>query len=389
MALHASSHALQRLRAGRHSTGSRVAPFYRRHARAAGPGTTPRALAGDGASGAAADLGSIAAAAGLAPQQLAALFDLADAADADAKSGSSGGFLAPLTDSLEFILKSLQSGLDAVHVPYSYGFSIIALTVLVKLATLPLTKKQVGAAAATPQPSLARPTQRGVRGACGAPRSVARGGGPPAPAAPRPRPPPHDAPRPRQIPRPSRRAVRPWCPQVESAMAVQSMKPRVDMIKARYGEDEKRVQKETNALYEQAGVDPLAGERRRPWVAAPAASRAVAAVTGGREGCGVGGGAAARGAGGRARRRPRHSRGGRAAHPLPRTHPGLAPRCCATQAACRRWRPFPSSSACTARSGTSQRRGCWTPRCAPAARPARAPSTGARSGCAGQPLHLP
>ena len=30
-----------------------------------------------------------------------------------------------------------------LHVPYSYGFAIILLTVLVKAATFPLTKKQV------------------------------------------------------------------------------------------------------------------------------------------------------------------------------------------------------------------------------------------------------
>ena len=33
-----------------------------------------------------------------------------------------------------------------LHVPYSYGWSIIALTALVKLATYPLTKTQVRAA---------------------------------------------------------------------------------------------------------------------------------------------------------------------------------------------------------------------------------------------------
>ncbi|GKC34621.1 inner membrane protein PPF-1, chloroplastic-like protein, partial [Tanacetum coccineum] len=37
----------------------------------------------------------------------------------------------------------LKDGLSSVHVPYSYGFAIILLTVLVKLATLPLTKQQV------------------------------------------------------------------------------------------------------------------------------------------------------------------------------------------------------------------------------------------------------
>lgn len=39
--------------------------------------------------------------------------------------------------------KVLDSGLEAAHVPYSYGFAIIALTIIVKLATYPLTKKQM------------------------------------------------------------------------------------------------------------------------------------------------------------------------------------------------------------------------------------------------------
>ncbi|CAH8386318.1 unnamed protein product [Eruca vesicaria subsp. sativa] len=42
---------------------------------------------------------------------------------------------------METILKVLKDGLS-VHVPYSYGFAIILLTVLVKAATFPLTKKQ-------------------------------------------------------------------------------------------------------------------------------------------------------------------------------------------------------------------------------------------------------
>lgn len=37
----------------------------------------------------------------------------------------------------------LKDGLSAVHVPYAYGFAIILLTVIVKIATFPLTKKQV------------------------------------------------------------------------------------------------------------------------------------------------------------------------------------------------------------------------------------------------------
>lgn len=36
----------------------------------------------------------------------------------------------------------MQDGLDKVHVPYSYGYSIILLTLIVKLVTFPLTKQQ-------------------------------------------------------------------------------------------------------------------------------------------------------------------------------------------------------------------------------------------------------
>ncbi|XP_010478007.1 PREDICTED: ALBINO3-like protein 1, chloroplastic [Camelina sativa] len=56
---------------------------------------------------------------------------------------------------METILKVLKDGLSTVNVPYSYGFAIILLTVLVKAATFPLTKKQVESAMAmkslTPQ----------------------------------------------------------------------------------------------------------------------------------------------------------------------------------------------------------------------------------------------
>lgn len=48
-------------------------------------------------------------------------------------------------------------------------------------------------------------------------------------------------------------------PQVESALAVQAMKPRIDLLKARFGEDKEKIQKETKLVYEQAGVQPLAG----------------------------------------------------------------------------------------------------------------------------------
>eukprot|EP00878_Enallax_costatus_P031648 GHUV01034619.1.p1 GENE.GHUV01034619.1~~GHUV01034619.1.p1 ORF type:complete len:222 (+),score=41.15 GHUV01034619.1:186-851(+) len=119
-------------------------------------------------------------------------FDLADAAAAAASSSSSsdGGFLAPVSNSLETVLKTIQEQLDRFHVPYSYGYSILILTAIVKLVTLPLTKKQV-----------------------------------------------------------------------ESSMAVQSLKPRIDMIKARYGDDQKKIKRETDFLYQQAGVNPLAGKQ--------------------------------------------------------------------------------------------------------------------------------
>lgn len=41
------------------------------------------------------------------------------------------------------VVQSLDGGLEKLGVPYSYGFAIILLTLLVKLGTFPLTKKQV------------------------------------------------------------------------------------------------------------------------------------------------------------------------------------------------------------------------------------------------------
>ncbi|KAK1314205.1 hypothetical protein QJS10_CPA06g01295 [Acorus calamus] len=70
------------------------------------------------------------------------LYTLADvAAAADTKK--TGDWLSGITNYLETVLKVLKDGLSVLHVPYSYGFAIILLTVLVKAATFPLTKKQV------------------------------------------------------------------------------------------------------------------------------------------------------------------------------------------------------------------------------------------------------
>ncbi|KAG5236157.1 ALBINO3 protein [Salix suchowensis] len=51
--------------------------------------------------------------------------------------------LSPIRTRLLMVLKV---GLSSVHVPYAYGFAIILLTVLVKAATFPLSKKQVESA---------------------------------------------------------------------------------------------------------------------------------------------------------------------------------------------------------------------------------------------------
>ncbi|CAO2199006.1 unnamed protein product [Urochloa humidicola] len=89
----------------------------------------------------------------------AALYTLADAAvvAADAAAGGgggdagqaaevvqkNGGWFGFISEALEVVLKVLKDGLSAVHVPYAYGFAIILLTIIVKAATLPLTKQQV------------------------------------------------------------------------------------------------------------------------------------------------------------------------------------------------------------------------------------------------------
>lgn len=98
------------------------------------------------------------------------------------------GLLTPIVDSLDYILGNIEIFYQGLGLPYAYGWSIISLTLFVKLLTLPLTKKQV-----------------------------------------------------------------------ESAMSVQALKPRIDVIKERYGEDKEKIQKETSRLYEQANVNPLAG----------------------------------------------------------------------------------------------------------------------------------
>ncbi|KAK9122669.1 hypothetical protein Sjap_012271 [Stephania japonica] len=83
------------------------------------------------------------------------LYTLADAAVVAADSATGGGAAADsavqknggwfgfISEGMEVVLKVLKDGLTAIHVPYAYGFAIILLTVIVKVATFPLTKKQV------------------------------------------------------------------------------------------------------------------------------------------------------------------------------------------------------------------------------------------------------
>jgi hypothetical protein len=86
--------------------------------------------------------------------RLLGMYVLADVNASAAAAGTAeaptraGGWFEPLADALESVLKVLQTGLDQVHVPYSYGYSIILLTLFVKVITYPLAKQQVTAAPA-------------------------------------------------------------------------------------------------------------------------------------------------------------------------------------------------------------------------------------------------
>jgi len=52
------------------------------------------------------------------------------------------GWLNPIVDALDYILINIQVSLNGLHVPYSYGWSIILLTLFTKLLTFPFTKIQ-------------------------------------------------------------------------------------------------------------------------------------------------------------------------------------------------------------------------------------------------------
>ncbi|CAK0779373.1 hypothetical protein CVIRNUC_004757 [Coccomyxa viridis] len=78
------------------------------------------------------------------------LYTLGDATVSQASAAQAvaqdDGWLAPITRTLDYTLQQIQTGLDQLHVPYSYGWAIIGLTVATKIATFPFTKIQVESA---------------------------------------------------------------------------------------------------------------------------------------------------------------------------------------------------------------------------------------------------
>lgn len=74
--------------------------------------------------------------------------DMVSAANSAETAKQNSDWLSGITNTMETVLKVLKDGLSTVHVPYAYGFAIIHLTILVKTATFPLTKKQVESAMA-------------------------------------------------------------------------------------------------------------------------------------------------------------------------------------------------------------------------------------------------
>ncbi|KAK1403233.1 ALBINO3-like protein 1, chloroplastic [Heracleum sosnowskyi] len=69
--------------------------------------------------------------------------DAAVSASPASESAKNNDWFSGISNYMETILKVLKNGLSTVHAPYAYGFAIILLTLLVKAATFPLTKKQV------------------------------------------------------------------------------------------------------------------------------------------------------------------------------------------------------------------------------------------------------
>jgi len=63
--------------------------------------------------------------------------------NAASQASTKTGPFSFIADGLETVLKAIDGGFELLHVPYSYGFSIILLTVVVKILTFPLSKSSV------------------------------------------------------------------------------------------------------------------------------------------------------------------------------------------------------------------------------------------------------
>lgn len=110
------------------------------------------------------------------------------AANAATSSTSGGGPFDIVVDIFDAFLKLLDDVLEGLGIPYSYGYAIILLTIIVKVGTFPLTKQQV-----------------------------------------------------------------------ESSLNMQALQPKMKEIQDTYKDDPEMLQQKTAALYQEAGVNPLAG----------------------------------------------------------------------------------------------------------------------------------
>lgn len=152
--------------------------------------------------------------------------------------GSTANSQLCLLTTLCTVLQILDQGISAAGIPYSYGFAIILLTILVKLATYPLSKQQVSCifmmfhtAHCCPFGLVVMMLGRVCRTLFNCIRFT---------------------------PNLSTTAV---CNmQVESTVAMQNIAPRVKAIQEEYkGRDQQEMQIKVGQLYKEAGINPLAG----------------------------------------------------------------------------------------------------------------------------------
>ena len=142
-------------------------------------------------------------------------------------------------------------------IPYSYGFAIIALTLAVKVATFPLTKKQARLCAATMSVQSDRwccPCQRNCHlrdhALSTALIAIARGLYSPDACA---------AGILQCVMTIALVRRQPDGMQVQSTMAMQALQPSVKQLQAQYANEPEKLQVETQRLYKEAQVNPLAG----------------------------------------------------------------------------------------------------------------------------------